>query len=138
MAAAEMFAQALEQAPDWPPAWFALAEARQESGDVGAAAARLAQLGLAEPFTALPEAYVAHLFDDYAPSFDKHLTKNLAYRGPALIIEALDIAAPGRRFASALDIGCGAGLMGEPTRRPTGWSRPFAPNDRPGARARPL
>jgi len=66
-AAAEMFAQALELAPDWPRAWFAFAEARQELGDVAGAAeafrrtleadpsdaqgarARLAQLGLAEP-----------------------------------------------------------------------------------------
>jgi len=130
-AAAEMFAQAIERAPDWPPAWFALAEAQQELGNVAGAAAalrrtleadpsdaqgaaaRLAQLGETEPPAALPEAYVARLFDDYAPRFDKHLTENLAYRGPALIIEALDAAAPGRRFASALDIGCGTGLMGE-------------------------
>ena len=66
--------------------------------------------------SALPEAYVARLFDDYAPRFDAHLTKALDYRAPALIAEALDLAAPGRRFASALDIGCGTGLMGEAVR----------------------
>ena len=133
-AAAEMFAQAIEQAPDWPPAWFALAEARQELGglagaaaasrrtleadpsDAQGAAARLAQFGEPEPPAAMPEAYVTRLFDDYAPRFDKHLTENLTYRAPALIVEALDAAAPGRRFASALDIGCGAGLMGEAIR----------------------
>jgi predicted TPR repeat methyltransferase len=32
-AAAEMFAQALERAPDWAPASFALAEARERLGD---------------------------------------------------------------------------------------------------------
>ena len=41
----------------------------------------------------LPQAYVARLFDDYAPRFDKHLTKNLGYRAPALIAEALSAAA---------------------------------------------
>ena len=132
--AAEMFEQALEQAPDWPPAWFALAEAREKLGDVDGAAdafrksleadpsdvqgaaARLALLGEAEPPDALPPAYVARLFDDYAPRFNAHLTERLGYRGPELIAEALDAVAPGRRFAHALDLGCGAGLMGGPVR----------------------
>jgi predicted TPR repeat methyltransferase len=130
-AAREVLEQALERAPDWAPAWFALGEARQKLGDIkGAAeafraalardpadaqgaAARLALIGRGETPSALPEAYVARLFDDYAPRFDAHLTDNLFYRGPALIAEAIEAAAPGRRFASALDIGCGTGLMGE-------------------------
>ena len=130
-AAREVLEQALERAPDWAPAWFALGEARQKLGDIkGAAeafraalvadpadaqgaAARLALIGRGETPSALPEAYVARLFDDYAPRFDAHLTDNLFYRGPALIAEAIESAAPGRRFASALDIGCGTGLMGE-------------------------
>ena len=62
------------------------------------------------------EAYVARLFNDYAPRFDTHLIKNLGYRGPALIADALSASAPGRRFASALDLGCGTGLMGEALR----------------------
>ncbi len=129
-AAAEMFEQALEQAPHWPPAWFALAEARQALGDAAGAAAafrktlkadpsdaqgaqaRLALLGEGEAPTALPRAYVRRLFDDYAPRFEAHLTDGLDYRGPALILEALDSAAPGRRFAAALDVGCGTGLTG--------------------------
>ena len=133
-AAAEMFEQALEQAPGWPPAWFGLGEAREKLGDVeGAADAfrrtletdpsdaqgagpRLALLGKAEPPSALPRAYVARLFDGYAPRFEAHLTEKLHYRGPALIAEALDAAAPGRRFAHALDVGCGDGLMGEAIR----------------------
>src|SRR5208337_1882462 len=133
-AAAEMFEQALEQARGWPPAWFALGEAREKLGDVeGAADAfrrtletdpsdaqgagpRLALLGKAEPPSALPRAYVARLFDGYAPRFEAHLTEKLHYRGPALIAEALDAAAPGRRFAHALDVGCGDGLMGEAIR----------------------
>ena len=129
-AAAELFEQTLERAPDWAAAWFALGEAREKLGDLDAAAqafretlaadpadsqgvaARLALIGRAHAPHALPQAYVARLFDDYAPRFDKHLTDNLNYRAPALIAEALSAVAPGRRFASALDLGCGTGLMG--------------------------
>ena len=129
-AAADLFEQALERAPNWPAAWFALGEAREKLGELDAAArafretlaadpadtqgaaARLALIGRADARAALPQAYVARLFDDYAPRFDKHLTDNLNYRAPALIAEALGAAAPGRLFASALDLGCGTGLMG--------------------------
>jgi predicted TPR repeat methyltransferase len=133
-AAAEVFEQAVAQAPGWAPSWFVLGEARERLGDVdGAAKAfraalaldhtdalgaapRLALIGCAADPTALPEAYVARLFDGYAPRFDAHLTEKLDYGGPALIVEALDLVAPGRRFAAALDIGCGTGLMGEAVR----------------------
>lgn len=129
-AAADVLEQALERAPGWPPALFALGEARAKLGEeVGAiaafrscleadpqdrqgAAARLSLLGAAPAARALPQAYVARLFDDYAPRFDKHLTETLAYRGPALILEALDAVAPARRFARAIDLGCGTGLAG--------------------------
>ena len=132
--AAELFEQALERAPNWPAAWFALGEAREKLGDLDAAAqafrmslvadpadaqgvaARLALMGRGETPGALPQAYVARLFDDYAWRFDKHLIKNLAYRAPALIADALTAVAPGRRFASGLDLGCGTGLMGAPLR----------------------
>ena len=130
-AAADVLEQALERAPEWAAAWFALGEARQQLGDMDAAAdafraalrsdpadaqgamARLALIGRSGPPPNLPAAYVARLFDQYAPRFEAHLTGALGYRGPAVIAEALSAAAPGRRFASALDIGCGDGLMGE-------------------------
>lgn len=133
-AAAELFEQALERAPRWAAAWFALGEARERLGDLDAAAqafrislaadpadaqgaaARLALIGRADAPSALPEAYVARLFDDYAPRFDKHLVERLDYRAPALIAEALSVVAPGRRFASGVDLGCGTGLMGEALR----------------------
>ena len=132
-AAAEMFEQTLELAPGWTPAWAALGEAREKLGDLpGAAAAysaalrtdpqdrqgvgvRLAQLQ-DRRVEALPPAYVARLFDDYAPRFDRHLTETLGYRGPELILSALDAVAPGRRFAQALDLGCGSGLAGRALR----------------------
>jgi predicted TPR repeat methyltransferase len=131
-AAADLLVQALERAPNWPPAWFALGEAREKLGDRNGAAeafraalaansadamgaaARLALLGEGEPAHGLPRAYLARLFDDYAARFDRHLVDELAYRGPALIAAAIDAAAPGRRFARALDLGCGTGLAGAP------------------------
>jgi predicted TPR repeat methyltransferase len=133
-AAAELFEQALERAPHWAAAWFALGEAREKLGDLDAAArafreaiaadpadaqgvaGRLALMGRGEAFGALSPAYVARLFDDYAWRFDKHLIENLGYRAPALIADALSAVASGRRFASALDLGCGTGLMAEPLR----------------------
>jgi predicted TPR repeat methyltransferase len=133
-AAAEMFAQAAEQAPNWAAAWFALGEAREklkeaegaadafraalaaDPSDRQGAAARLALLGMGVTPDVLPQAYVARLFDDYAPRFDAHLISNLGYCGPALIAGALTRAAPGRRFGHALDLGCGTGLMGEAIR----------------------
>ena len=132
--AAEVLEQALERAPDWAAAWFALGEARERLGEIDAAAsafrstlgadpadsqgaaARLALIGRGEAPPSLPAAYVARLFDQYAPRFEAHLTGALGYRAPALIAEALSAVAPGRRFASALDIGCGDGLMGEALR----------------------
>jgi predicted TPR repeat methyltransferase len=137
-AAAELFEQALERAPNWAAAWFALGEAREKLGDLDAAAqafrmslvadpddaqgarARLALIGRGEALDLLPPAYVARLFDDYAWRFDKHLIKNLGYRAPALIADALSAVAPGRGFASALDLGCGTGLMGAPLRERVG------------------
>jgi predicted TPR repeat methyltransferase len=133
-AASDLFEQALERAPNWAAALFALGDAREKLGDLDGAAqafresvagdpadaqgaaARLALIGRADAPQALPEAYVARLFDDYAPRFDTHLTRNLGYRAPALIVDALDAAAAGRRFASVLDLGCGTGLMGEALR----------------------
>jgi len=133
-AAAELCEQALERAPRWAAAWFALGEAREKLGDLDAAAqafraslaadpadaqgaaARLALIGRADAPGALPQAYVARLFDDYAPRFDAHLIEKLGYRAPALIAEALSAVAPGRRFALGVDLGCGTGLMGQALR----------------------
>jgi len=132
-AAAEVFEQALELDPAWATAWFALAAARQRQGNFPAARAafarsvdldptdaqgasvRIAALDGVAPKT-LPAAYMARLFDDYAPRFDAHLTEDLRYRGPLLLAQAIQAAAPGRRFASAIDLGCGSGLMAAPLR----------------------
>jgi predicted TPR repeat methyltransferase len=75
----------------------------------------LAHCGALAPEAAITESYVRALFDDYAPRFDGHLVRGLAYRGPELLAEALRRAAAGRgrdaRFRRALDLGCGTGLV---------------------------
>ncbi|MGO9428692.1 methyltransferase domain-containing protein [Rhodoblastus sp.] len=129
-AARDLFVQTLELAPSWAPGWFALAQALESLGrfdeaieayvktlaldaeDAFGAALCLANLGArAAPKTA-PRAYVKTLFDQYAPRFDRHLVESLAYRGPQILAEAVERAAPGQTFAHALDLGCGAGLFG--------------------------
>ena len=132
-ATADVLEQTVEIAPRWAAAWFALGEARQQLGDFFRARAAFAEalrldpddahgasLRLATldgvPPTALPAAYVARLFDDYAPRFNAHLTVELNYRGPELIAAAIEAAAPGRRFRRAVDLGCGSGLAGAPLR----------------------
>jgi predicted TPR repeat methyltransferase len=129
-AAADLFAQTLEIVPDWAPAAIALGDAKLASGepdaaralyertlsldpeDVLGARARLARLGAVPPDRALSDGYVRGLFDDYADRFDAHLLGSLGYRAPDLILGAL----PPGRFARALDLGCGTGLMGRAVR----------------------
>ena len=63
------------------------------------------------------DAYVASVFDNFAPSFDAKLAK-LEYRAPQLVAEACAAAlgAPAGRLSVA-DVGCGTGLCG-PLLRP--------------------
>jgi len=59
---------------------------------------------------------VRALFDDFAPTFNAQLQGGLQYVVPALVGEAVGrlVSAERRgvRFASALDAGCGTGLLG--------------------------
>lgn len=128
-AAADLAAQALEIAPGFAPAWALLGRARAALGVEGAVEALeralaiepedalgvrldLARLGRLDPDAAMAPGYVRALFDDYADRFDAHLVNALAYRGPELLLDAIDRLAPGRRFRRAVDLGCGTGLMG--------------------------
>lgn len=63
--------------------------------------------------SAPPAGFVARTFDAYAARFDQHLVDHLGYRGPALLRAAI---ATGPRFARALDLGCGTGLVGAAVR----------------------
>jgi predicted TPR repeat methyltransferase len=129
-ASADLLQQALEITPSWADGWFDLGEielARGEAAlasecfrrvlelspeDARGAALHLARLEARNDVVASP-AYVATLFDDYAPRFDKALREGLSYRGPELLVAVLDRVAPGRHFARTLDLGCGTGLMAE-------------------------
>lgn len=134
VAATELLEQCLELAPHWAPAWFGLGQARERLGDVDAAITAyrraraydsqdvlgallaLARLDAAPTPASAAPAYVARLFDQYAPHFEEHLVEGLAYRAPALLHDAIaEVSARMNRpmrFARALDLGCGTGLAG--------------------------
>jgi predicted TPR repeat methyltransferase len=87
------------------------AEARARGGDAALNDWFLAGVrGGAAP-AAPPPDYIEGLFDDYAADFDAHLVDVLGYQGHRLLVENLPVPAE-RRFASALDLGCGTGLCG--------------------------
>ncbi|MFO1149498.1 MAG: methyltransferase domain-containing protein [Alsobacter sp.] len=132
-AAAEVARQALELSPHWPPAWLLLGEAEQAAGRIEAAAEAYREAAARDPEdilgarlrlgrlagraggapAAMSRSYVAALFDDYAPRFERHLTDVLGYRGPDEIVRVLAALPDGRdrRWRCALDLGCGTGLM---------------------------
>src|SRR5215470_7597059 len=132
-AAADLLAQAIEAAPRFVPAWFALGEARQTLGRSDDAIAAFQQVCALDPEDRLgaglhlvrlgamppgdmPSAHVRTLFDQYAPRFDAALSEGLGYRGPAVLREAIAAACAAERrplrFDAALDLGCGTGLAG--------------------------
>lgn len=134
-AAADLARQTLELAPGFAAAWFMLGQARAAAPDEAArresiqafqralaldpedgqgARLRLAAMGVGPPDQAISPAYIRALFDDYAPRFERQLLRSLAYRGPALLHDAVRRACSLRlrpfRFGRALDLGCGTGL----------------------------
>lgn len=132
-AAADLLEQTAERVPHWAPLWMALGTAREKQGWTAAAERAFARADTLDPdglygaalhlarlqgvgVAAMPAPYVAALFDDYAARFDRHLVEELGYRGPPLIRAAVLQAAGPRRFARALDLGCGTGLMGDAVR----------------------
>lgn len=130
-AAADLLRQAVELAPQFASAWFALGEIRQELGEREAAveafrrardadpldrhgaAMRLMRLG-AEPVAAMPASYVRTLFDQYAPRFEESLLTDLRYRGPSLLFKAVLAVRNAEKkaafFKRGIDLGCGTGL----------------------------
>ncbi len=129
-AAAELMLGALELAPQWAMGWYRLGEFQEAAGavreaeeawrmslklepaDRPGAALKLQLIGAVAPAEAPPSAFVETLFDQYADKFDHALVNTLGYRVPELLEAAIGGAAPGRRFAHAIDLGCGTGLMG--------------------------
>src|SRR5277367_4424680 len=128
--AADILGQTVELAPAFATAWFALGAIRDRLGAIAAfekaraadpndyhgARLQLARLGSGEAAPAMSETYVRRLFDQYAGRYDAALTERLAYRGPALLRDAVEqqMRATGRplHFPSMLDLGCGTGLGG--------------------------
>ena len=132
-AAADLFMQAVEAAPGFVAAWFALGEMLDKVGDTAAtivafrkareldpkdshgAGMHLMRLK-AEDVSDMPRDYVRTLFDQYATRFDDALVGRLAYRGPDLLLDAVTRACTTAKrpmqFAAALDLGCGTGLGG--------------------------
>jgi predicted TPR repeat methyltransferase len=130
-AAADLFRQAIEVAPGFASAWFALGDISEKRGDLdGAIAAfqrakaanscdflgaglRLMRLN-GDPLAAMPPGYVTALYDQYAPKFEVSLVGELGYRGPALLLEAVLATCSAQRkpafFHRAIDLGCGTGL----------------------------
>lgn len=89
-------------------------EAVKHGADPALHAYYLAAVGGGDAPSTAPEGYVQRLFDDYAGHFDEHLVQVLRYRAPAAL--ARHVAAMDRRFAAALDLGCGTGLCAPPLR----------------------
>jgi len=132
-AAADLFTQAIEVAPGFSSAWFALGEARDNNGEFAAAITAFRHVreldpgdrhgaGLhlirlkAEVVGDMSRDYVRVLFDQYALRFDDTLTNKLSYRGPELLRNAVTRACAAAErplhFNSVLDLGCGTGLGG--------------------------
>lgn len=102
--------QALEAADGDAAAAYRMALDLDPDDRMGAAV-RLALIGAAPVPAQLPEAHVRTLFDQYAPRFDTALVEALRYRGPELLRQAVDRAAPEGPL-DILDLGCGTGLAG--------------------------
>ena len=141
--AADILAQTVDLAPRFATAWFALGAIRDQLGDREATIAafvqardadpedyhgarlQLARLGAGDAAPAMTETYVRRLFDQYAGRYDAALTERLNYRGPALLLAAVEAvsgaAGPAMRFGSVLDLGCGTGLAGAAFRPLADW-----------------
>ena len=137
-AAADLMSQALELAPEWAAGWDLLGTYHDKVGDVASAISAWRRLealddegvfgarlklaahnaGAAGDGTAV--SYVEALFDQYAPQFEEALVGKLGYRVPEMLDDMV-VAEMTRlgieRFAKAVDLGCGTGLMGERLRQ---------------------
>jgi predicted TPR repeat methyltransferase len=138
--AAEILLQAIEIAPGFATAWFALGAIRDKQGnrdgaiaaferardadnaDYHGARLQLARLGVGEATPDMTATYVRRLFDQHAPRFDDSLLNRLAYSGPQKLLAAVTTATGGRlRVGSMLDLGCGTGLAAAAFRPFVDW-----------------
>ncbi len=132
--AADLLTQTTDLAPGFAAAWFTLGAVRDRLGDRDGAvfaftrardadpedsqgaALQLARLGGGATVPPMSQAYVRRLFDQYAGRYDTALTEHLRYRGPAILLEAVERvmrdAGRAMHFRGMLDLGCGTGLAG--------------------------
>jgi predicted TPR repeat methyltransferase len=126
--AADLMQQALELAPLWAAGWFQLSEIAEKlqntelaiqacqkvlelaPDDVFGAGLKLALLQKADAPARPPSRYVEQLFDDYADRFETALVEKLAYIVPQRLAAFVRRAAPSF-YRTAVDIGCGTGLL---------------------------
>jgi len=141
-AAADLMQQALELVPDWSAGWDLLGSYCENAGNLSGAISawrhlealdddgifgarlKLAVHGAGAAGSGTAVSYVEALFDQYAPKFESALIDKLGYQVPALLDGLIDdvMAETGlARFATALDLGCGTGLMGERLRSKVDW-----------------
>lgn len=132
-AAADLMAQALEIVPDWAAGWDLLGGYAERASDIAGAISawrhlealddegifgarlKLAAHGASSAADGTSVSYVEALFDQYAPQFEQALVDRLGYRVPEMLDELVsqEMTRLGiERFARALDLGCGTGLMG--------------------------
>lgn len=127
-AAEDLLRQGIELAPSWPPLHFYLAEALRnqqriadaqksfeaylalDPADTMGAGIKLALIGATAAPDTMPPAYVAGLFDQYAPRFEHSLVEKLGYQTPELIHRAVMDAQQDKPINAILDLGCGTGL----------------------------
>lgn len=137
-AAIEILQQALDLAPGWHAGWFRLGEYLKGAGALDEAAEAWSRAIAADPddplgaginrdlirpvpiSESMPSKFVELLFDQYAPRFETSLVEKLDYRGPQLLLEAMQGAGL-VRATRALDLGCGTGLMGALLRPHVDW-----------------
>lgn len=79
----------------------------------------LAELDPTHEITKSQNQYIEVLFDEYADSFEKDLTKKLAYKTPGVVYHEVKKFLPLDKGLVIFDLGCGTGLCGE-------FFRPYA------------
>ena len=109
--------------------------------DYHGARLQLARLGAGDTAPAMTETYVRRLFDQYAGRYDVSLTQRLAYRGPALLREAVEALLRIQPNGQCASVPCWISAAAprlpgsvSPLRRLARRRRSFAGHDRSGRR----
>ena len=102
---------ALEDLGSGAEAAEAMSHARRLLPQSSLVAYHAGALGAGEPPPACPPDYLVELFDNYADRFDDHLFARLNYRGPQLMLEAVQAVGHPPKM-DIIDLGCGTGAAG--------------------------